>query len=105
MKVIKFNGLVFDYARTFVGKNELQKLMKLAHDRKLTAKRHDMLTGKKINTTSNWAVLHTALRAKKSEKTLVDGQNVVPGVHKVLAQMEDFAEKVRNGKYRGYSNK
>jgi len=50
-------------------------------------------------------VLHTALRAKRSEKIYVDGQDVVPGVYKVLAQMERFAEQVRSGKHHGYSGK
>ena len=105
MKILKFNGLIFDYSRTAFSKKQMDSLIKLTRDRDLAGKRQAMLTGKKINTTSNWAVLHTALRAKRSEKIYVDGQNVVPGVYKVLAQMEVFAEKVRGGKYRGYSNK
>src|ERR1700735_3162526 len=105
MKNIKFNGLVFDYSRTFVSSKQFAKLEKLTRDRKLADRRKDMLTGVKINTTSNWAVLHTALRAKKSEKIYVDGQDVVPGVYKVLAQMESFSDAVRSGEYCGYSGK
>ena len=105
MKIIKFNGMVFDYSRTFLSKQQLGALVKLTRDRNLADRRKDMLTGKKINTTSNWAVLHTALRAKKNEKIFVDGKNVVPDVYKVLAQMEDFSERVRSGMYRGYSGK
>jgi len=105
MKTLKFNGLVFDYSRTFVSKKQMADLLKLTRTRKLAEKRADMLSGKKINTTSNWAVLHTALRAKKSEKIFVDGKNVVPEVHKVLDQMEAFSERVRSGKHKGYSGK
>src|SRR4051794_20755673 len=97
MKIIKFNGLVFDYSRTFVSSKQFGALIKLARDRHLTDRRKDMFTGKKINTTSNWAVLHTALRAKRSEKIFVDGVDVVPGIYKVLARMEDFSERVRSG--------
>lgn len=105
MKAIKFNGLTFDYSRTFVTNGQFTALAKLARTKKLAERRHDMLSGKKINTTSNWAVLHTALRAKRSEKIYVEGQDVVPGVYKVLAQMEKFSEAVRSGKHRGYSGK
>ena len=105
MKILKFNGLVFDYSRTVFSKRQMDSLIKLTRDKDLAGKRQAMLTGKKINTTSNWAVLHTALRAKRSEKIYVDGQDVVPGVYKVLAQMEKFAEAVRSGKHRGYSGK
>ncbi len=102
MKIIKFNGLVFDYSRTFVSSKQFGALTKLARTRHLADRRKDMFSGKKINTTSNWAVLHTALRAKKSEKIFVDGVDVVPDVYKVLAKMEDFSERVRGGKYPGY---
>ena len=105
MKIIKFNGLVFDYSRTFVSQKQFAELTKLAQTRDLAGRRQAMLSGNKINTTSNWAVLHTALRAKRSEKIYVDGQNVVSEVYKVLKQMEDFSERVRSGKYRGYSGK
>jgi glucose-6-phosphate isomerase len=105
MKILKFNGLVFDYSRTAFSKKQMDSLIKLTRERDLAGKREAMLTGSKINTTSNWAVLHTALRAKRSEKIYVDGQDVVPGVYKVLAQMERFAEQVRSGKHHGYSGK
>lgn len=105
MKVIKFNGLTFDYSRTHISKSQMAQLMRLTRTQKLAEKGAAMLAGKKINTTSDWAVLHTALRAKKTEKIFVDGVNVVPGVHKVLAQMEGFSERVRSGKHKGYSGK
>jgi glucose-6-phosphate isomerase len=105
MKAIKFNGLVFDYSRTTLSKPQFDAFIRLTHQRDLIGKRNDMLSGKKINKTSNWSVLHTALRAKRSDKILVDGVNVVQGVHKVLDQMEAFSERVRSGKYRGYSGK
>ena len=105
MKTLKFNGLVFDYSRTAFGKKQLAALTKLARTRDFAGRRQAMLSGAKINTTSDWAVLHTALRAKKSDKIYADGKDVVADVHKVLTQMAAFAEKVRTGKYRGYAGK
>ena len=59
--------------------------------------KEDLFTGKKINTTENRAVLHTALRNLGNEKVLVDGQDVMPKVRAVLDKMRDFSEKVRTG--------
>ena len=105
MKIIKFNGLVFDYSRTSLSKKHMAALTKLAREKKLTQRRDDMFAGKKINLTSGTAALHTALRAKRSEKICVDGANVVPGVYAVLDRMKAFSNTVRSGKYRGYSGK
>jgi len=64
-----------------------------------------MFRGDKINITEKRAVLHTALRAPKGAVILVDGENVVPGVHAVLDKMAAFANKVRSGEWRGHTGK
>jgi glucose-6-phosphate isomerase len=64
-----------------------------------------MFNGEKINTTEKRAVLHVALRAPKSEKIVVDGEDVVPGVHEVLDRMSAFADRVRSGQWTGYTDK
>lgn len=43
-----------------------------------------MFEGKHINKTENRAVLHTALRAPVDKKLLVDKQDVIADVHRVL---------------------
>ena len=40
------------------------------------------------------AVLHTALRAPRGTTVMVDGVDVIPGVHEVLDRMAVFAEQV-----------
>jgi glucose-6-phosphate isomerase len=65
-----------------------------------------MFTGKKINSTEGRSVLHVALRAPKGETILDgDGKNVVPEVHEVLDRMAAFAERIRTGKWTGYTDK
>jgi len=64
-----------------------------------------MFHGEKINITENRAVLHTALRAPKGTKILVDGKDVVPGVHEVLDRMENFSNQVRSGEWKGHTGK
>ena len=54
-----------------------------------------MAAGVRINTTEDRAVLHTALRAPKGSEVELDGENVMPAVHKVLGRIRRFSEDVR----------
>ena len=64
-----------------------------------------MFTGEKINRTEDRAVLHTALRAPRGTKVLVDGEDVMPGIHAVLDQMEAFSNRIRSGEWKGHTGK
>jgi glucose-6-phosphate isomerase len=98
-------GLYLDYSKNRITDETLQLLLALAQDcdvqRRITA----MFDGERINSTENRAVLHVALRAAADEKIDVDGKNVVPDVHAVLARMADFAERVRSGAWIGFTGK
>ena len=98
-------GIYFDYSKHRVSAETLSLLFSLAEERGLEAKREDMFSGRKINTTENRSVLHTALRAPKGSTILADGHNVVPDVHAVLDKMAVFAEKVRRGEWLGFTGK
>jgi glucose-6-phosphate isomerase len=50
-------------------------------------------------------VLHVALRAPKGSSIIVDGENVVPGVHAVLDKMSSFCDRVRSGAWKGHTGK
>jgi glucose-6-phosphate isomerase len=60
-----------------------------------------MLDGVHINNTEDRAVLHTALRRRRDQSLLVDGQDVSADVHAVLDRMGAFAERVRSGEWKG----
>ena len=60
-----------------------------------------MFAGEPINITEHRAVLHIALRAPAGTHVEVDGHDVVPDVHEVLAKMGAFADKVRSGEWTG----
>ena len=64
-----------------------------------------MFRGDRINITENRAVLHVALRAPRGEKIIVDGQDVVPEVHKVLDAMAAFSARIRDGSWKGHTGK
>jgi glucose-6-phosphate isomerase len=98
-------GLFLDYSKNRITDETLKLLLELAEQSGLAQHREAMFTGQKINTTEDRAVLHVALRAPTSESILVDGEDVVPEVHKVLDKMSAFADKVRSGEWLGHTGK
>ncbi len=98
-------GLYLDYSKNRITDETLGLLASLAEECGLRERIESMFCGQKINVTENRAVLHIALRAPKSEKILVDGIDVVPEVHAVLDKMAAFAERVRSGRWQGYTGK
>jgi glucose-6-phosphate isomerase len=98
-------GLFLDYSKNRVTEHTLELLLALAAERGLRERIDAMFRGDKINSTENRAVLHVALRAPRGEKILVDGEDVVPGVHEVLDKMAVFAERIRSGAWLGHTGK
>lgn len=62
-------------------------------------KRAAMAAGEHINTTEDRAVMHIALRAPRTKKLIVDGEDVVPDVHAVLSKVYQTYFKFRIQKY------
>jgi glucose-6-phosphate isomerase len=98
-------GIFLDYSKQRIMDETLRLLLQLAAERGVTERRDAMFRGEKINVTERRAVLHVALRAPWDARIEVDGQNVVPEVHAVLARMAGFATAVRNGSWKGYTGK
>lgn len=102
---VNAEGIYYDYSKHRINAETMELLIALAKAAGLKEGIEAMFTGEKINNTENRAVLHTALRAPASEKVLVDGKNVIPEVHKVLAKMESFANTIRKGEWKGFTGK
>ena len=98
-------GIYLDYSKNRVTDDTIRLLLDLAESSDLRRRIDAMFNGEKINITEQRAVLHVALRAPKDTSIVVDGENVVPGVHAVLDKMTDFANRVRNGEWKGYTGK
>jgi len=98
-------GVYFDYSKHRITDETIKLLLQLADQARLRSYIDAMFSGEKINITENRAALHVALRAPKEEKIIVDGENVVPKVHKVLDRMSNLAHKIRNGQWEGYAGK
>jgi glucose-6-phosphate isomerase len=98
-------GLYFDYSKHRITDHSVQLLVQLARESGLRERIDAMFRGEKINLTENRAVLHVALRAPRDQQIVVDGKDVVPEVHEVLDRMADFANRVRNGAWKGHTGK
>ena len=94
-------GLSLDFSRQRVTEEVLDQLRALAEQRGVSTARSAMLEGSHINNTEDRAVLHTALRRRRDQPLLVDGQDVSADVHAVLDRMGAFAERVRSGEWKG----
>ncbi|MDP9762647.1 glucose-6-phosphate isomerase [Deinococcus enclensis] len=96
-------GLYLDYSKHRVTDETLRRLLALARERGVEARRDAMLRGERINVTEGRAVLHMALRQPRGAVVRVDGQDVVPDVHEVLDRVFAFAREVRSGEWRGFT--
>ncbi|HET7331201.1 glucose-6-phosphate isomerase [Dyella sp.] len=98
-------GWTLDYSKHRIDGTTMKRLMALARDCDLEARRDAMFAGDIVNPTEHRAALHIALRAPKGKVIRVDGENVVPEVHAVLDRMADCARQVRTGAWKGYSGR
>jgi glucose-6-phosphate isomerase len=99
------DDLLLDWSKCAVDATAMRLLEALAHAAGVEQRRDAMLAGEKINVTEDRAVLHTALRAPEGAVIDVDGENVVPEVHAVLAAMARFADAIRGGTSTGATGK
>ena len=98
-------GVYLDYSKNRVTQETIRLLTRLAEECALRSRIEAMFTGEKINRTEKRAVLHIALRAEPEEQIFVDGENVAQEVHTVLDRMASFADRIRDGEWRGYTGK
>jgi glucose-6-phosphate isomerase len=98
-------GLYVDYSKNRIDERTLPLLVALAESRGLRERREQMFRGEAINLTEDRPVLHVALRAPRSEAIVAGGVDVVPGVHRVLDRMADFAQRVRSGAWTGHTGR
>jgi glucose-6-phosphate isomerase len=93
--------LVLDYSKNLITADTLRLLVALARVAGVEELRDAMFAGERINVTEDRPVLHVALRTPRDARIEVDGVDVVPEVHAVLARMAEFASVVREGGWLG----
>jgi glucose-6-phosphate isomerase len=96
-------GLYLDYSKNRITDETIELLTALADDCGMPERREAMFQGDRINVSENRSVLHVVLRMPRDRSLVVDGVDVVKGVHEVLDRMAGFCEKVRSGEWRGHT--
>jgi glucose-6-phosphate isomerase len=102
---LRVDDLILDYSKNRIVLETMAHLLALAEAADVAGKRDRMFAGDPINATEGRAVLHVALRAPLSERYHVDGREVGPDVHAVLAAMGEFARAIRVGALKGATGK
>lgn len=102
---LQFEDVLVDFSKNILNEEALKLLLQLANEVELRAAIDAMLKGEKINRTENRSVLHTALRNRSNTPIVVDGQDVMPEVNRVLDQMKGFSERLRSGAWKGSTGK
>jgi len=102
---IEWNEFLVDFSKNRIDQKTMQLLLQLAEEVKLKEAIGNYFGGEEINQTEGRAVLHTALRARKTDTILVDGENVVDEVNKVKESIKIFTDSVISGDRKGYTGK
>jgi glucose-6-phosphate isomerase len=102
---LQFEDVLVDYSKNIINDEALKQLFKLAHEIELPQAIDAMFRGEKINQTENRSVLHIALRNRANTPILVDGEDVMPEVNRVLEQVKKFSENIVGGNWKGYTGK
>jgi len=102
---ICFDAILLDYSKNRITDETIPLLINLARQANLKHEIGRMFAGDRINVTEERPVLHVALRNRSRRAIKADGQDVMPKVRAVLAQVRTFSDAVRNGEWRGYTGK
>ncbi len=102
---IQWNNFYVDYSKNALSKKTMDLLIDLSKEVGLSEAIAHYFNGTAINETESRAVLHTALRDKEATPINVDGENIIPQILEVKAQMKAFSNDIINGTKRGYTGK
>lgn len=102
---LQFEDILIDYSKNIVNDEAMKLLFQLAEETELKQAIESMFRGEAINKTENRSVLHVALRNRSNDKILVDGNDVMPEINKVLDQVKKFSDAIINGSWKGYTGK
>ena len=101
--VVTAGDLYLDYSKNRLTRETVRLLAALAERVGLRERTEAMFRGEHINATEDRAVLHVALRDPATRGLVVDGQDVNAEVHEVLGRMAEFADRIRNRTWLGFS--
>ncbi|OYT79595.1 MAG: glucose-6-phosphate isomerase [Pseudomonas sp. PGPPP4] len=99
------SGLFLDYSKNLITEQTRDLLVNLAREAGLEGAIHTLFDGAYVNSSEHRPALHTALRRPVGDSVRIDGQDIMPEVHRVLNQMTQLVTRIHNGLWRGYTEK
>lgn len=102
---VHWEDFYVDFSKNRITNKTLGLLLDLANEVELRDAIAKYFNGDVINETENRAVLHTALRAPKTTKVYVDGENVTSEIYDVKNKIQKFTNQIVSGDLKGYTNK
>ena len=102
----RHEGLLVDFSKQSITQETLSLLLELAEQAQISQGISRMFTGEILNNTEQRSVLHVALRDANADLLLSEqAKQAAKDSAAVLQQLYLFAEKVRSGSWRGYTDK
>ncbi|MCK4944433.1 MAG: glucose-6-phosphate isomerase, partial [Candidatus Aminicenantes bacterium] len=102
---LREDDIYLDYSKNLINTRTMDLLLKLAVARNLKVEIENMFGGQKVNQSEDRAALHIALRNLNGSPVTLNGSDVMPGVRSTLEKMKILSRSVREGRWRGFSNK
>ena len=102
---LQLDDLFFDFSKNRINAETVNLLTALAEQAGVKSRIEQMFSGEKINSTEQRAALHTALRNRSEQTVIVDGNDVMPDIRRVLGLMRKFSDVVRSGLHVGHTGK
>ncbi|MFT0178855.1 MULTISPECIES: glucose-6-phosphate isomerase [Pseudomonas] len=99
------SGLFLDYSKNLITEQTRELLVNLAREAGLEGAIRTLFDGAYVNSSEHRPALHTALRRPVGDSVQIDGQDIMPEVHRVLNQMTALVTRIHNGLWRGYTEK
>ncbi len=100
---LRFEEMLVDFSKNILTEETKKILLELARECRMEESITKMFAGEKINETEDRAVLHIALRNRFNEPVIVEGEDVMPEVNRVLNKMRHFCNRLHSGDWTGYS--
>jgi len=94
-------GLTLDLSKQRWSAETLDRLLALAREAELPEAIAALLDGERVNRSEDRPALHTALRLPADASLVVEGEDVVPAVHRTLDHMATMVERFHAGQWRG----
>ena len=101
---IEWQDFFVDFSKNNWTEETISLLIELANEVELKDAIAKYFSGDTINATENRAVLHTALRAKKSP-VVIDGQSIASVIESTKQKIKTFTNQVISGERKGFTGK